>query len=133
MGLCAGFASAHAGPILQVDVATGQLTGAKGVDVGGTPYDVEFVDGTCVGLFPPCTDSSSFSFRSEADALLATTALFATVLRDGPLGQFDSDPSLTRGCASISSGSTDKFCGISTPYRLGFVPAGPPTPYVFAG
>lgn len=30
--------------------ADGQLMGATGVDVGGTLYDVEFKDGSCVGL-----------------------------------------------------------------------------------
>ncbi len=39
--------SANATPI----VVAGQLVGATNIDVGGTLYNVDFADGTCIGLF----------------------------------------------------------------------------------
>lgn len=41
---------AFAMPTLIID-GGGQLTGATGVDVGGTLYDVTFMDGTCIAMF----------------------------------------------------------------------------------
>jgi len=38
----------------------GQLEGATGVDVGGTLYDVEFLDGTCVTLYMGCDSVDGF-------------------------------------------------------------------------
>jgi len=81
-----------------LNVVGGQLLGASGVDVGGTLYDVEFLDGTCIVLFSGCDQSSDFTFTSSASVLLAAQALIDQVIQDGPSGLFSSDPSLVNGC-----------------------------------
>ena len=65
--------SAVAAPILQV--SGGVLTGATGVNVGGTLYDVQFVDGSCNSLFNGCTQ---FALTNGLDATTASLALLAT-------------------------------------------------------
>jgi hypothetical protein len=81
----------------QIVNGSGQLTGATGVIVNGTSYDVQFVDGTCAALFGGCDSNSDFAFNSY-DATIAAQALLDQVFVDGPAGNFDSDPSLTLGC-----------------------------------
>ena len=100
---------ANADPIL--DVANdGQLLGASGVDVGGTLYDVVFVDGTCSSLFDGCDQVTDFVFQTAADAETASLALLTSVLIDGPAGTFDSLPSAVIGC------DDPLRCAILTPY-----------------
>ena len=92
-----GLSTEAAAVMLQVD-ASGQLTGALGVEVDGALYDVEFVEGTCLELFPPCFFTSPFIFGTLEAATAAAQALLDTVFLDGPAGSFDSDPGLTAGC-----------------------------------
>lgn len=95
---------------LQVN-GSGILTGATGVDVGGTLYDVEFVDGTCAAVFTGCDDASTdFTFQTASAAVAASQALLDQVLLDSTLGNFDTEPSLTNGCA-VPDG-----CLVWTPY-----------------
>ncbi|MBU0554778.1 MAG: PEPxxWA-CTERM sorting domain-containing protein [Alphaproteobacteria bacterium] len=94
-------------------VNNGILQGATGVDVDGTLYDVAFREGTCAGLFNGCDEASDFTFTNEQSARLAADALRNQVLIDGPLGQFDADPSKTVGCPS-----TGAPCGIYVPYGV---------------
>jgi len=110
-------AQAIALPTLQVN-ADGILMGADNVNVDGTLYDVRFRDGTCAVLYAPCNCASSFVFRSEASARLASQALLDTVLVDGPgpLGMFGSNPELTDGCQDRGQGGAGN-CEILTPYR----------------
>jgi hypothetical protein len=91
-------ASAKAAPILQVD--GGILTGALGVNVGGSLYDVQFVDGSCSSLFESCNGASDFDFTTQASATAAATALVSQVFGTGDL--FDSTPALTRGCVGTT-------------------------------
>ena len=95
IGLFAGIASAAA--IQQVN-ASGELTGAVGVNVGGTLYDVAFVDGTCFAVFSGCDQASDFAFTNAADAAVAAQALIDQVFLDTGLGMFDTQPELTLGC-----------------------------------
>lgn len=74
-------------------VEQGKLTGATGVDVDGTLYDVSFQEGSCMSLFNGCT---SFTFGIE-QARVATSALLDQVLIDSQEGLFDSNPALTWG------------------------------------
>ncbi len=67
--------SAHAATVLTN--SGGLITGATGVDVGGTSYDVAFLDGSCNSLFDGCTD---FTFTTGAEAAVASYALFEQVL-----------------------------------------------------
>jgi len=100
---------AHAATLLVN--ASGILTGATGVDVNGTLYDVTFVEGTCSDLFTGCDELSDFTFTTDAAAALASQALLDQVLLDGPQGAFDSTPNRTFGCGDAS------FCQIATPTR----------------
>jgi hypothetical protein len=102
----------QAAPTLVVDA--GVLTGARNVVVNGTPYDVNFVDGTCAALFSGCDAASDFAFQSEAAAVAASQALLRFVFIDGPAGSFDSMTSTIRGC----TGSGDFFCNADTPFEL---------------
>jgi hypothetical protein len=80
---------------LRLNVAdNGQLMGASGVEVLGSLYDVEFVDGSCNSLFSGCTD---FMFTTADEAAQASLALIEQVLLDSPVGNFDSVPYLTNG------------------------------------
>ena len=85
---------ASAAVTLEVN-GSGQITRASGVNVSGTLYDVEFLDGTCENLFSGCDDPTDFIFNSS-DADLAAQALIDQVF----LGAFDFDPDLTAGCTS---------------------------------
>jgi hypothetical protein len=92
-------------------VVVGQLQGATDVNVGGTLYDVEFVEGTCVDLYDGCDDLSDFTFTTVADAGLAARALQDQVILDGGAGNFDTVPNLTVGCSGA-------FCGTAFPFAL---------------
>lgn len=111
---------------LQVN-GSGILTGATGVNAGGTLYDVEFVDGTCVALFNGCNAVSDFTFQTSASALAASQALLTDVLLDGALGTFDSSPNLTRGCEN-----TIISCLILSPHTVRPSPANPSITEVLA-
>jgi hypothetical protein len=100
-----------AAPVLQVN-GSGILTGASGVDVLGSFYDVTFVDGSCFQLFSGCNATSDLPFQSLAAGSAAGQALLNTVLVDSVLGQFDSRPELTMGCISVVS------CDILIPYGI---------------
>ena len=99
--------------------------GASGVDVGGTFYDVQFLDGTCIDLFNGCDDTSDFTFQTVASATLAGQALLDQVLVNSvAFGQFDDIPSLTNGCV-VGSGSNGGVCLSLVPRAV--TPAGPPS------
>ena len=88
--------------VLQVNGA-GELTGALEVDVGGTFYDVQFVEGTCSAVFSGCDAATDFAFSSIASASLAAQALLDSVFVNSGLGNFDDQPALTLGCESANS------------------------------
>ena len=87
-----------------LDIQGGQLFGATGVDVAGTLYDVQFIDGTCAALYIGCELSNPGSFGDQTFALLASQALDTQVFIDSGLGNFDSDPQLTNGCNASAGG-----------------------------
>lgn len=90
--------------------SSNQLTGATGVNVNGTLYDVQFVEGTCATVFGAC-DAAHFPFTSSSVALDAAQGLLDQVFIDGSSGQFDSNPLLTFGCASPATN-----CVVWIPY-----------------
>ncbi len=95
-----------------LDIVAGQLVGAKNVDVGGTLYDVEFLDGTCAALFSGCDGPDDFTFTSAAQVSDAARTLLDTVFLDiDPVNQFDSSPELTQGCA------IKRRCVVVIPYK----------------
>lgn len=95
-----------------LNISAGTLIGASGVDVGGTLYDVEFVDGSCVSLFSGCDSNSDFQFTSYSAGLAASQALLDSVFVRVAAGDFDAFPSLTRGCTYIVQ------CIVRTPTNL---------------
>jgi hypothetical protein len=100
---------AAAGPTLLVN-SSGQLTGATGVDVNGTLYDVTFVDGTCNSVFGGC---ANFVF-DENGAFAAANSLVA-LFAGAPT--FNSTADLVSGC---DGPATTSFAGTS--YCEMFVP-----------
>jgi len=106
-----GLSAPTASATVILNVAGGQLTGAQNVDVGGTLYDVTFEDGTCIALFSGCNSTSDFAFTDAASATQAAQALLDQVFIDIPFSfQFDSDPTLTRGCENLFN------CNLDIPY-----------------
>jgi hypothetical protein len=97
--------------ILQVS-STGTLTGAKGVNVGGTLYDVTFEDGTCISIFSGCDAPSDFAFNTGAAATQAGNALLDQVFIDVAPHFFDSQPEKTSGCTNAG------VCRVFIPYEL---------------
>jgi hypothetical protein len=106
---------AHAEPVLLVD-ASGFLTGARHVAVGGTFYDVSFIEGTCSEVFAGCDDASDFQFATDEDASAAAGALLGRVFVDVPsVGRFDTQPELTFGCTDPSLCIAAIPAGIGSP------------------
>lgn len=95
--LCLSSAVPAMSATLLVD-GSGKLTGASGVVVEGSNYDVTFLDGTCTSLFNGCDDNTDFAFTTDATVTAAAQALLDQVFIDGFLGNFDSRPALTSGC-----------------------------------
>ena len=112
------FFVAGAAQAATLDVVSGQLMGASGVDVGGTLYDVQFLDGTCIDLYNGCDQVSDFTFQSDTSAGLASQALLDQVflnfvLVDGQFVGFGDLPDLTNGCGPAIA------CIVLTPYGTG--------------
>jgi hypothetical protein len=113
------FFVAGAAQAATLNVVAGELRGASGVDVGGTFYDVQFLDGTCIDLFNGCDANSDFPlWNSLASATVASQALLDQVFLDGAEGTFDTAPDLTRGCVQTNG------CNILTPYGVGLSSSG---------
>lgn len=82
--------------------ADGKLTGATGVTVGASTFDVRFIDGTCAAVFDGCDQLADFDFITEADGIAAATALLDQVFIDGQAGLFDTMPQQTLGCTATT-------------------------------
>ena len=78
---------------------SGELTGVSGLNVGGTFYDVSFLEGTCIGIFSGCDSTTDFAFDTLASATLAGQALLDQVFSPSN-PTYDSVPGLTIGCDS---------------------------------
>ena len=108
------------------DATTQTLSGARNVPIGGGLYNVEFIDGSCIGLFNGCNELSDFQFQSESAARSAAQALDQYVFTDtNPHSAlFDSAPSLTRGCTQTVSTNVyagdQIYCEIWIPYGFDF-------------
>jgi len=113
-----GASPAHAA-ILVVD-GSGMLTGATGVMVNGTPYDVSFQGGSCNAVFNGCDPLVDLLFTSDLDALAASQALLDQVFlgtNPGNIdpftpGLFDDHPGLIQGCTN----GAFRECTALTPY-----------------
>lgn len=88
-------------------VSGGLLTGATGVNVNGSWYDVSFQDGSCDSLFSNCT-ISAFMFQNSTDAFAASNALLDQVL----VGAYDDLSSDIFGCYVDGI-----YCSVMTPYN----------------
>ena len=76
----------------------GILTGANGVNVNGTLYDVSFLDGTCAAVFEGCDSQSDITFTTPASATAAANALLQQVF----IGIFNTNTALIRGCSDTT-------------------------------
>ena len=94
-------APAAAQATLQVN-GSGILTGATGVSVNGTLYDVQFVEGFCSDAYSGCHQTTNLTFQDYYSAFQAVAALMNQVFIDGPQGSFDSIPNLTNGCSDLN-------------------------------
>ena len=97
VGIAALGAASSPAFAVTLDVRSGLLHGAFNVNVGGSLYDVEFLEGSCVALFSGCDETSDFTFQTEQEARSASQALRDHVLFGVPEGNFVSDPSLIFG------------------------------------
>jgi hypothetical protein len=96
-----------------LNVVDGLLVGASDVFVSGAGwYDVNFVDGTCIGLFDGCDADDDFDFGSPVHANSAAQALVDQVFIDGPDGLFNTNPGLTLGCGDPSR------CVVTIPHTV---------------
>jgi hypothetical protein len=93
-------------------VQGGQLIGATGVDVDGSLYNVQFLDGFYSDTFQ---DESDLDTTSEAQARLFGQALMDQVFVDTAEGLFDSDPELTFGCGNLNE------CIVWIPFDIDFI------------
>lgn len=96
-------------------IQNGILMGANNIDVGGSSYDVRFVEGSCISLFNGCDTDADLTFLTSSVAIIANQALFSQVFTDGILGNFDTQPGLINGCGGNGGGGV---CRIRTPYEL---------------
>lgn len=84
----------------------GSVTGATGVLIGGTSYDITFQDGTCAGLFSGCDEPADFPFPTTPGGAfpgsLANQAREAIRAQVFSLGGIETTPRLVRGCTSTS-------------------------------
>ncbi len=96
----------------------GTLLGASNVQVGDFLYDVNFVDGSCAGLFDGCDDTSDFDFQTLDDAVAAGSALLEQVL----IGRFDFEYFDVAGCAV----NANEVCIALVPFATSVVV---PTPF----
>lgn len=105
--------------VLNLDAA-GTLLGVSGVEVNGTAYDVQFMDGRCSDLYGGCDAASDFIFNTQETARDASLALLNQVFNAFPT--YDLDPSLTNGCPpnfySYYFGQTMGGCSILTPFKV---------------
>ncbi len=116
LSLVAALAAAPAGAATLTLDAGGRLTGATGVLVNGSAYDVQFIDGTCAQLFNGCDGSDDFVFNTQASAYAASVALLSQVFN--AFSTYDLDPTLTRGCESAAYfylGQRYASCWVLTP------------------
>jgi hypothetical protein len=111
--LCALAAAAFIGTTTMSMAATLTSTGATGVDVDGTLYDVAFVDGSCISVFTGCNSPSDFFFTNRFSAGDAAQALLDLFNAPGN-EQFTISPNLISGCAASA------VCSVLTPYD-GFI------------
>jgi hypothetical protein len=115
------FFVAGAAQAATLNVVGGQLMGASNVLVDGNLYDVQFLDGNCFDLYNGCAEGTGvFPFTAkfwsgvgapdQSVENAVSQALLDQVFLDGVEGLFDSDPSLTNGCALSG------FCRVATPF-----------------
>lgn len=93
-----------------LDVRNGLLHGAQEIQVGSQLLDVSFQEGTCIGLFDGCDETSDFFFSDITTAHDANLALLNQVFVDTAAGLFDSIQTLTFGCENAPS-----RCSVLTP------------------
>ncbi len=100
---------------------SGQIVGANNVEVviGGESklFDIEFIDGTCVGLFDGCNSPDDFALPhgNAVDAIysaLESEMLNTVITANGVLYDIHGNPALVRGCEE------DDSCAFYIPFYI---------------
>jgi len=99
LGLTVALSTNAVAALVRVTDSNGILTGANGVDVGGTSYDVTFGDGIYA--------DSITAFDTQASAQQASAALDSVFQ-----GIYDTSPQLTNGCSDLL------VCTIYIPFQV---------------
>jgi hypothetical protein len=106
-GLLSFGVAVHASVDIILDDA-GKLAGARGLEVDGTLYDVDFESGQIFDIF----EEDNFFFESYEDGIPFFEALDEFVFT----GIYDNDPFQTRGCGVFQVGNYN-VCTVITPYE----------------
>ena len=101
--------TAYTMPILTLD-DSGNLSGAKNVNVSDTLYDVSFVDGSFDSIFGSDTNLDA---RSNDEATAFSLALNNQVFLDVSSGNYNTEANLTNGCNFRFN-----TCSVITPYEI---------------
>lgn len=96
---------------------SGQLLGVDGVDVNGTLYNVDFLEGSCYTFFAPCLSNDDLDFDITL-ALDASWALKEQAFDVPEWSLYTSNPSMTNGCEDLYG------CTIFTAYSVNSDPMG---------
>lgn len=88
-------------------ISDGLVTGATGVVVAGTSYDVVFADGSCSSVFGGCDSTAIFDFTTFEAAAAAASALRAS---------FDSGFRFPTTSGVVGCSASEAQCFLSIPY-----------------
>ena len=98
---------------LSLSAATLTTYGASGIDVNGSLFDAEFIDGSCIDLFSGCDDDSDFAIAAD-HIFDAMTSLLGLI---NATPAIDDNPQVA-GCFAAYN------CGMISPYMTSGVGSG---------
>lgn len=96
---------------------SGQLLGVNDIEVNGTLYNVDFLEGSCYTFFAPCLSNDNLDFDINL-AQDASWALKEQVFDVPEWSLYTSNPSMTFGCEDLYG------CTIFTAYSVNSDPMG---------
>ncbi|MCP4075295.1 MAG: PEP-CTERM sorting domain-containing protein [Gammaproteobacteria bacterium] len=99
--------------ILNIDT-NGILMGIDDVDVNGTLYNVDFVEGSCYTLFAPCINTNDDPFTFNLEGARAASRALKDIFELPENSYYDLNVETTFGCADAEFG-----CSMWTAYAMG--------------
>lgn len=108
------FVSSYAQAVVIYDATAGKLTGMRNVEVGGSTYNVEFLNGSFNSIYG---DVSNLTFTSSGQAATASSVLLSllvdgVVATDGNVYNLDTNNGVVGGCANYI------YCDMLTTYGV---------------